>query len=197
MTRSQYLRLGTLLSLMAAAIIEAILLLLLLGASPYSLFSPPAVYLMGLLLVIGVAVYRAYLNGTIHARTYMGSVSPLALLVASTAIMAGWYGYSWAVVLVSAAYFVEEVVGLKLMRDFEEYDVEGARLFAAGMTLFVFTLPLVVVTSYITILTLLGNTVKALGLAKVLESTSTAFRTGERLEVGQGRAPLMLEEGRG
>ena len=191
MTRGQYLRLGTILSLLAAVIIEAILLLLLLGASPYTLFSPPTVYLMGLLLVIGVAVYRAYLNSTIHARTYMERVSPLALLVAFVAIVAGWYGYPWAVALVPVAYFVEEAVGLKLMRDFEEYDAEGARLFAAGMTLFVFTLPLVVVTSYVAILTLLGNTVKALGLAKVMGSTSTTFRAEGRLEAGRRRAPLM------
>lgn len=166
--KTRAMLLGSLLSIAAAAIIEYLLVILLLGESIEALFRPPSVAAMIILVAIGVAVYYYYTASTTHAHNVMKKISPLALILASAGIAVGALSSPTAgAALIVAAYLVELAVGTKLAKDYAQYSGKGAKLFLAGVTGFVATLPLAAFNPLLAALPLAANTVKTVGLTAI------------------------------
>ncbi len=163
-----YMVAGSVLSVAAAIAIQYVLVSLAAGAGLESLYKPPLLWALLALIAIGLPVYYSYVKGTIHAYRVMRNVSPLALLLASIGVALGaLYDPVAGSASIIAAYVVELVVGAKLYRDYLYYSRPGAKLFLAGVTVFVATLPLVVLNPLAALLPLTANTVKAAGLAAI------------------------------
>lgn len=154
-------------SIAAFLIIEGLLVEVMLEGvfSPYQGISK---YFMGSLIPIGVVAYLGYLGWLEKGRNVFKYVSLLALILGSISIIRGVYGYWDALPILFAAYLTEVVVGPYLMDGFSKIDVLSSRLFIIGISIFVFSLPLVVISNTLAIIAFVGNLAKGIGLAKVL-----------------------------
>ena len=158
---------GTLASIVAGVLIEGLLAGIAVNGLEWA-FSSTGLTVMAALVAIGVVAYAGYSSWAREARFLMRYVSPLALVLASAAVAgaaSGRLGVVEAGGLIVAAYLVELAVGLKLAADFRGVNPLYAKLFLAGVGVFVLTLPLVLVDPRLALVPLAGNTVKIVGLA--------------------------------
>jgi len=158
---------GTILSLVAAVIIQALIYPITMGLDPIMLYTPPYAYYLAALVIIGLAVYKLYSDSTEEARWHMKNVSPVALLLATASLATGVAGREIALLFIPLAYFVEEIVGLKLAKDFTRYSKMGSLAFQLGMSVFVLSLPLIILDNRAGYVAMVGNSVKMLGLAVI------------------------------
>ncbi len=166
MNKVRNLLYGLYASILAFFIIEGLLIEVILEGvmSPYQGLS---LYFMVSLIPIGVIAYYGYLNWLIKGRNIFKYVSLAALILGSLSIYRGALGFQDALPILFAAYFTEVVVGPYLMKGFSEVDRPSALMFVSGILTFVFTLPLVTISSTLAIIPFLGNLLKGFGLMKL------------------------------
>ena len=159
---------GTVASIVASVLILVVMVGVYL-VGPQVAFQEPCVYVLGALILVGLWAYYGYLGYARHALWRMKYVSPVALALGTAAIVAGYkYGVEYGGLLVFLSYIVETSVGIKLYRDYAEEDPLGAKLFLAGVTMFVVSLPLVLLDRRAALLGIVGDIVKLAGLLLVL-----------------------------
>ena len=166
MSNRKNLLYGLYASILAFVIIEGLLLEVVLEGvmSPYEGLS---ILFMASLIPIGVIAYFGYLNWLVKGRDVFRYASLVALVLGSLSIYRGFLGFQDALPLLFIAYFTEVVVGPYLKKGFEEVDRTSANMFVSGIITFVFTLPLVTISSSLAILPFLGNLLKGFGLMKL------------------------------
>ncbi len=152
-------------SVLAAIIIEALLIMILLNGSIYIIFQYPLNLALIALIIIGIAAYKFYLNALNHSRSIMKNLSPVSLILASLSIPLVYTSYEqMSPVLIVLAYVVEAIVGIYLYKELQSIHPRYAQLFILGMYSFVFSLPLLVLSQIYIIIPLIGNVLKAGGL---------------------------------
>ncbi len=158
-------------SLVAAIIIEILLIGMLFTRSIFIIFSYPVNISLLLLVILGVGAYISYVRGLNHSRIIMLRTSPLSLILASLALPAYYLiNPILSPSLVVLAYFVEAYVGIHLYKELRSYSDTSAKIFIIGMSLFVFSLPLVIISIELIILPIIGNILKSLGLVGLMKS---------------------------
>ncbi len=166
-----------------ASIIASILIMIVLIAvykrGPEAAFQWPRTAVLWLLILVGIVAYYGYLGYARVSLERMRKVSPIALALGAAGIVAGEkMGVIAGGTLIVLAYIVETSVGLALAKDYEEESRAGSLLFLAGVTLFVVSLPLMIVDRRLALLGIAGDTVKIVGLLLVL--ARIASRLGSR-----------------
>jgi len=159
---------GTVASIVASILILVVMIGVYLRG-PAVAFQKPCVYVLASLILVGVWAYYGYLGYARHALWRMKYISPVALALGTAAIAAGyWRGAEAGGALVFLSYIVETSVGIKLYKDYAEEDPLGAKLFLAGVSLFVISLPLILLDRRTALLGIIGDLVKLAGLLLVL-----------------------------
>lgn len=169
---------GTVASIVASILIMAVLIAVY-KRGPEAAFEWPCTAVLWLLILVGVAAYYGYTGYARASLERMRKVSPIALALGAAGIIAGEkMGVMAGGALIVLAYMVETSVGLALARDYEEESRAGSLLFLAGVSLFVASLPLMIVDRRFALLGIAGDTIKIVGLLLVL--ASIASRLGSR-----------------
>lgn len=165
--RLGWMRVGNLASVAAGVIIEVLLSMIALEGLVV-LFQGWGLWLLLSLFPIGGVAYLGYSRSAVEAAWHMRYLSPIALGLAAAGVALGAWGLASpraAGAFIVAAYLLELAVGVPLSRDFARIDGAAARLFQAGVTIYVLSLPLVLVDHRLALVPLAGNTVKIVGLA--------------------------------
>lgn len=161
-----WFKVGTLVSLVAALIIEVFLVLVL--AQGISVVCSP-IGLSGGLVLLGLAFIAlySYIKSSSYARVYMIYLAPLGILLGFVAWLMVLVGYSCPmgpIGFLALAYVIESIVGYKLRFDLELYSRVAATLFTVGILGFTLGLILLMVSVDFIVVSLAGNTVKLLSL---------------------------------
>ncbi len=158
---------GTVSSIIASIIIFIVLVEVYLKG-PSTIFIEPYIYLLAMLIMVGLTAYYGYLGYARKAYWRMKYISPIALALGSTAILAGYkYGAELGGAIVFASYIVETSVGIKLYQDYAEEDKNGAILFISGVLVFIVSLPVILVDKRAALMGMIGDLVKLAGLVIV------------------------------
>ncbi len=171
-------------SILAFIIIEGLLLEVIFSGvfSPYEGLSK---FFMGALIPIGVIAYIGYLGWLRDGRAIFKYVSLLALILGSISIYRGVNGYWDALPILFIAYLTEVIVGPYLMKEFKEIDELSSKLFIIGISIFVFSLPLVSISNTLAIIAFIGNLAKGIGLTKLLYHVFSLERVSSDVEILQ------------
>ncbi|MCE4617391.1 MAG: hypothetical protein F7C32_02275 [Desulfurococcales archaeon] len=168
MSRSKAI-IGTTASLIAAFVIEYLLILI--AQKGYQvLFEDPNQYLLISLIIIGGFAYYGYIGSALNAKEVLQKITPIALILAIAGILLGWiWEYELlGAILIVVAYFTEAAVAIKLKLDYARYSREWAEIFFWGVLLYVASLPTILLFKEAVAVTFMGNHVKIIGLIPLL-----------------------------
>jgi hypothetical protein len=167
-TLSSLFFVGTLVSVVAAVVIELFVL-----AALFQGLVVICSYLGVLggfvLLLLAFAAFYSYSRGSSHARWSVSFIAPLGVLAGFIALLMVVLGYSCPLTplrVLFVAYVIETIVAYRLRLDFRAYSRLSAD-FPAGVTLFTLGLLLVNIDELLILVSLLGNTVKLVALLHI------------------------------
>ncbi len=157
------MNLALLVSIVAAAlIVVALFSIYLVGV--YGIFHWPYITLLISLLILGFPAYYGYSKAVIHAGKFIRYATPLALILALIGIIMGSMHDFLGIVMLFLAYIIEEATGLLLRLDFQEISTRWTNVFIAGMTIFVVSILLVLISTKLVIVPIIGDVVKGIGI---------------------------------
>lgn len=163
MNNRSYMNLALLVSIIAAALIViALFSIYLVGV--YGIFRWPYITLLISLLILGFPAYYGYSKAVIHAGKFIRYATPLALILALIGIIMGSMHDFLGIVMLFLAYIIEEATGLLLRLDFQETSTRWTNVFIAGMTIFVVSILLVLISTKLVIVPIIGDVVKGIGI---------------------------------
>ncbi len=170
--KARYMASAFTLSILAAFIIEYLLLVAYSRGAPTT-FSPPASHLFLPLVFIATLVWHSLRGFVVAARTPTNLLLPPGIAGAFVAYLLTLAspGSTLPMVLISTVYLAELAVGVKLYHDIKDTSRLGAILFVAGMAAFILSLPPVIIDSRVAIIPLAANLAKTAGLTLLLART--------------------------
>ncbi|MCE4624339.1 MAG: hypothetical protein F7C35_00535 [Desulfurococcales archaeon] len=151
-----------------ASILIAIVLIIVYYDGIEAAFKPPGLYLLVALIIVGLVALYGYLGFSKVSYWHMKNISPIALVLGSLAIAVGYFRPVEGGALIFLAYVVEFFVGSKLYIDYKEVHPTGALLFVMGVTIFIVSLPIIILNQSVALVALVGDIIKLAGLLMVL-----------------------------
>lgn len=158
--------LGTIVSLVAAMLIETFLALAVIDG--LGVICTPQAIVGGIVLALlaPIALY-SYSKSVVHARAFMIYIAPIGVVLGLWGLLLVITNSSCPhqpLALLSLAYIVEAIVANRLRLDFYQYSRRGSELFFYGIIIFSLGLVLSNKYSQLLLISLLGNTIKMAGL---------------------------------
>jgi len=157
---------ANIISVTAAVIIEILLLTVYISNSLSIVFEYPFNSMTVFLIILGIWAYHYYIKGLNISKNIMKYISPLSLALASASLIyyVATLNPVGSALFIFSAYFVEAIVGIYLQKDLSIIDNKSAKLFIIGMSIFIFTLPLTILSINFVLVPIFGNVMKAGGL---------------------------------
>ncbi len=160
---------GTSFSIIASILIAHVLYEVYTG-SIGAAFQPPALYSMIALILVGIGALYGYLGYSEISLWHMKHLSPIALILGAVSIVVGVkVGPKEGGALIVLTYIVELSVAWNLAKDYSKESKIGSTLFIAGVTIFLVSLPFVIINKAIALVPLVGDIIKLAGLLLVLQ----------------------------
>ncbi|MFP3313792.1 MAG: hypothetical protein RXO28_04675 [Thermocladium sp.] len=158
-----HMNLALLVSIVAAALI-AIALFSIYFVGVYGIFHWPYIILLIGLLILGFPAYYGYSRAVAHAGKFIRYATPLAFIFAFIGIIMGSMHDFLGIIMLFLAYIIEEATGLLLRLDFREISNSWTNIFITGMTIFVASILLVLISTKLVIVPIIGDVVKGIGI---------------------------------
>jgi hypothetical protein len=165
------LRKALFISVIAAVIIEAILLAIALNILNYvNLFTLPYIFILFFLAILAILAYNFFIKGLNHSRRIATVLIPIGISLALIGVLLSLLGLSYGIFLLMFAYLIELITGYFMRVDFNLYSSKGTKIFLVGLFIYVLSLFLFLYNIYLIIIPIFGNLLKGVGLFVLYKS---------------------------
>lgn len=161
---NKYLSIALIISIVAALVIEAVLLTIVIQSDITIIFTYPYVFMLILLLIMGTISNYTYLKSTNHAKWFLKNITPVSLILASFGVIIGYMGNFIGAFLIFIAYIFEILTGVKLKDDLVKISREWSMVFIIGVSIFVLSMPLLLYNTYLALIPMIGDAIKTIGI---------------------------------
>ncbi|GGP20358.1 hypothetical protein GCM10007981_08110 [Thermocladium modestius] len=171
MAADKYMNLALIVSVVAAALIE-VALAFIYFVGIYGIFNWPYISILIVLLLLGFPAYYGYSKSTKHAMSFIRYATPLALILAIIGLILGHMHEFSGIISLFLAYIIEEATGILLRMDFREFSKTWTDVFAVGMSIFVVSILLVLISTKLVVIPMIGDAIKGLGIYMIYSAAN-------------------------